>query len=81
MKSFARNNETISLELTFIFLIEKEFSDKDSSIMLAEGAKSNELLLYLDWGKSYRGFLEGSIKVGTHLLLSHIINLELKSIW
>jgi hypothetical protein len=48
MKSFARNNETISLELTFIFLIEKEFSDKDSSIMLAEGAKSNELLLYLD---------------------------------
>jgi hypothetical protein len=68
------------LTFDFLFEIAKELSDKDSLMMLAAGAKSNEPLVFQDGGKSYRGFLEGRIKEGTYILLLHITNLELKAI-
>jgi hypothetical protein len=68
------------LTFDFLFEIAKELSDKDSLMMLAAGAKSNEPLVFQDGGKSYRGFLEGRVKEGSYILLLHITNLELKAI-
>ena len=68
------------LTFDFLFEIAKELSDKDSLMMLAAGAKSNEPLVFQDGGKSYRGFLEGRVVGKTYVLLLHITNLELKAI-
>ena len=68
------------LTFDFLFEIAKELSDKDSLMMLAAGAKSNEPLVFQDGGKSYRGFLEGRVIGATYVLLLHITNLELKAI-
>lgn len=57
-----------------------QLNDKDSLMMLAAGAKSNEPLVFQDGGKSYRGFLEGRVNEGSYILLLHITNLELKAI-
>ena len=57
-----------------MYEIAKDLSDKDSLMMLAAGAKSNEPLVFQDGGKSYRGFLEGRVKEGSYVLLLHITN-------